>query len=174
MNIRLATETDVDEIARIHVAAWRCAYAKIVPQHYLANLSVEESARRWRGLLADSNRRTAVVESEAHCLIGWASYGKSREALDYAVGELYAIYVGHEHWGTAVGRNLLQHVIDGLSQLQLTGMTLWVLERNRRARRFYEKAGFQANGATKTVSIGGRELTEMRYSRSLCDRRGMT
>jgi RimJ/RimL family protein N-acetyltransferase len=45
--------------------------------------------------------------------------------------------------------------------------TLWVLADNRRARRFYELAGWRPDGASKRGEIGGRELTELRYRKSM-------
>ncbi len=38
-----------------------------------------------------------------------------------------------------------------------------MLEENRRARAFYEQAGFRPDGAKIPVNIGGKELTELRY-----------
>lgn len=45
--------------------------------------------------------------------------------------------------------------------------TLWVLETNERARRFYEIAGWLPDGATKTEMRGSVELREVRYHASL-------
>nr|WP_245816696.1 hypothetical protein [Lentzea albidocapillata] len=42
-------------------------------------------------------------------------------------------------------------------------MVLWVFDENPRARRFYERLGFRADGLVKTEAIGGAELTEIRY-----------
>jgi ribosomal protein S18 acetylase RimI-like enzyme len=43
--------------------------------------------------------------------------------------------------------------------------TLWVLERNAIARSFYERSGWAADGATKTLDIAGAALAEVRYRR---------
>jgi len=41
---------------------------------------------------------------------------------------------------------------------------LWVLRENRRARRFYELAGWSADGAAKDAELlGGLTLPEVRY-----------
>ena len=48
-----------------------------------------------------------------------------------------------------------------------TGVTLWVLTSNDRARRFYSRHGWQLDGATKVVELDGVTLSEVRYKREL-------
>ena len=55
----------------------------------------------------------------------------------------------------------------GLTETGFSAATLWVLETNARARRFYESAGWAADGATKTDRRGDIELREVRYRRAL-------
>jgi hypothetical protein len=42
---------------------------------------------------------------------------------------------------------------------------LWVVRENARARRFYERNGWSADGATKTQAFGEQPVTELRYVR---------
>ena len=44
-----------------------------------------------------------------------------------------------------------------------TDATLWVLDTNRRARRFYQQGGWCWDGTTKSDVIGGQAVTELRY-----------
>jgi RimJ/RimL family protein N-acetyltransferase len=46
-------------------------------------------------------------------------------------------------------------------------MALWVFRDNARARRFYEKAGFTADGAEERSELGGAVLHDVRYTRPL-------
>jgi len=53
----------------------------------------------------------------------------------------------------------------GLNELKNRGynkVTLWVLEENLNARRFYEKIGFKHDGTTKEITLG-KKLKELRY-----------
>ena len=43
-----ATWDDLPEVARVHVQSWQEAYAGLLPQDYLDNLSVEARLHRWR------------------------------------------------------------------------------------------------------------------------------
>jgi hypothetical protein len=45
--------------------------------------------------------------------------------------------------------------------------TLWVLDSNARARRFYELAGWTADGSSKQADVAGATVTEVRYRRAL-------
>jgi RimJ/RimL family protein N-acetyltransferase len=44
---------------------------------------------------------------------------------------------------------------------------LWVLPGNRRARRFYEAAGWVADGAERSAEVQGVVVPEVRYRRRL-------
>ena len=77
-------------------------------------------------------------------------------------GEVYAIYVLPEWWGRGAGRLLMAHVVRALAEAGQDDITLWVLEGNQRARRFYEAAGFRLDGARQELDLGG-PVTELRY-----------
>ena len=54
----------------------------------------------------------------------------------------------------------------GICELRRRGYkkaSLWVLEENLNARKFYEKLGFEHDGAIKEISIG-KKLNEYRYT----------
>ena len=56
----------------------------------------------------------------------------------------------------------MQAALEELKALGFERALLWVLERNTRARRFYEKCGFSPDGASKDSGLGDEE--EIRYS----------
>ena len=53
--------------------------------------------------------------------------------------------------------------LDALAQAGYRQATLWVLESNERARRFYEAAGWWPDGKVKTDCSLGFPLAEIRY-----------
>lgn len=57
--------------------------------------------------------------------------------------------------------------VDTLAELGFDAATLWVLEGNQRARRFYEKGGWSTDGATKVDDSPGFPIAEVRYRRPL-------
>ena len=175
--VRAATLDDVSRIAEIHVAAWRWAYRGQMPQAFLDELSVEQRADMWRRLLAEPktvHHRTWVVETGGF-VGGFARTGPCRDA-DAATDaiteaprtqELFAINLDPSVVGRGLGRALCTHLLADLRRRGTSVVTLWVLDGNARARRFYEIAGFAADGTLKTVAFGGADLSELRYRATL-------
>ena len=81
-------------------------------------------------------------------IIGFASGGPSRdEDAEAAPAEVYAIYVEPAAWGRGAGRRLLERLEAALLGSDFDAATLWVLEDNPRARRFYARQGWRDSGA---------------------------
>ena len=110
--------------------------------------------------------RTWVAEQNGRIV----SFCDTRAPDEHGEAELQAIYLAEHRAGTGVGRALLAHAIDDLRQRGFTRAFLWVLESNTRARRFYEKAGWHADGDTKLETRGEVELREVRYATRLTAR----
>jgi putative acetyltransferase len=68
-----------------------------------------------------------------------------------AVGDcrLSNLYVLPELWGAGVAKELHDAALAELAGCD--EITLWTLEENHRARRFYEKHGWRLNGETRVV-----------------------
>ena len=97
--------------------------------------------------------------------VGFVAVGLSRDSG--GDGELYAIYVLPEQWGTGVGRALIEAGEERLRELGHGHASLWVLEANPRARRFYEAAGWSTDGTTRPIEIFGILVPEIRYEKRL-------
>jgi GNAT superfamily N-acetyltransferase len=140
-----------------------------MPQSYLDALSVERDAELRRARLERSDGAVVnlVAESEGE-LVGWACHGPYRDGeTRLGDAELYALYVAPDRCGGGTGRAL---VTEAVRQCAATGhrrMLLWVLRENAGARRFYERAGFRADGAEEFSEAGGALVPEVRYARDL-------
>lgn len=166
MTIRKAKKSDAVSIARIHVDTWRVAYAGIIPEGYLSNLSMESHEQRWARVLSKSTNGTLVAVMPDGQVVGWASFGLSRNSDGEGVGELYAIYLDVDYWGKGMGRQLMDNALSHLHGDGFAIVTLWVLQENSRARTFYEKVGFAPDGTSKVIEIDGKILTELRYRKT--------
>jgi GNAT superfamily N-acetyltransferase len=62
---------------------------------------------------------------------------------------LHGLYVVPEAWGAGVAAALHDAALAAMPDC--AEIKLWVLEENRRARRFYEKNGWRPNGQTRVV-----------------------
>ncbi|MFF6877619.1 GNAT family N-acetyltransferase [Streptomyces sp. NPDC012474] len=161
---------DCDRVAEIRVGGWRSAYQGLIPRSYLDGLSVEEDAERHRTRLSqgDGSVVNLVAEDAGGELVGWACHGPYREGEVLTPdAELYAVYVHPQHLGRGTGRALLARSVAGCSAAGHGRVLLWVLKGNDRARRFYERAGFRADGAEEPFEADGVAVPEVRYARTL-------
>jgi ribosomal protein S18 acetylase RimI-like enzyme len=156
--VRPGTPNDAEAVALVHVRAWQAAYAHVFPEQRLAELSVDERALQWR-------KSPPLVAEADGLIVGFVSVGASRD-VD-ADGELFAIYVDPDYWRKGVGRNLITAAEERLRELGHEEATLWVLADNPRARRFYERVGWQHDGKTRPIAIFGIEVPEVRYHKDL-------
>jgi GNAT superfamily N-acetyltransferase len=72
--------------------------------------------------------------------IGFAVAGPSYDGEPTAQ-QLFAIYAREAWWGSGVGQELFDRVVEP------GPCCLWLLEDNPRARAFYSRNGFEADGA---------------------------
>jgi GNAT superfamily N-acetyltransferase len=173
--IRAACVADAAQIAVVHVRSWQGAYRGLLPQAYLDGLDVAQRVGRWERSLAErSVGRAGVLVAEADgALLGFASYSASRDSdADPArVGEIGAIYLLPSAWGKGVGKRLMDAALACLAQAEFVQVTLWVLDSNVRARRFYAAGGWFADGARKLDESRGFPIAQVRYRRSLTSSR---
>ena len=157
--VRPGTPEDAEGVARVHVETWQAAYAHTLPPQQLAALSVEEAvdrSRRWPP--------TFVAERDRE-IVGFVSVGAGRDPG--SDGELFAIYVHPQAWGTGTGRALIEAGEGELRRLGHQDAILWVLGDNPRARRFYELAGWSLDDDARDINILGFDVAEVRYSKRL-------
>lgn len=158
--------SDAEAIATVHVTSWQAAYRDLLPSEVLAALSVERRAVRWAADLSVGTATVTRVALEDGQVCGFASVGPCRDPdlRDSGAWELYAIYLAPTAWGRGVGRDLLAAALRDVPA-GAPVVSLWVLEGNARGRRFYEAAGFVADGRRQAIDIGGVTVPEVRYLR---------
>lgn len=162
MTVRRALPADARAIADVHVRTWRAAYRHAFPQEVLDRLSVDERETRWRERL-EEGYVIWVAEAQSR-IVGFEAAGPSRTEED--VGELYAIYVLPESWGSDAAAELMGAAKDWFAQEGYATAMLWVLADNPRARRFYEREGWRAEGS-RVDTVRGTEVEEALYRLAL-------
>ncbi|MFG2234296.1 GNAT family N-acetyltransferase [Streptomyces sp. NPDC048723] len=163
--VRVMIEADVAAVSEIRVTGWKAAYAGIVPQSYLDRMTVEADAHQRRQSFTRPDKATIdlVAVDARGGVVGWACLGPSATAA----GELYALYVQPSLIGAGIGRTLLHAVHASALARGFGSVLLWVLTDNTRARRFYERAGYAADGAVQADDYDGVSITEVRYRLTL-------
>ncbi|MEU6295233.1 GNAT family N-acetyltransferase [Streptomyces erythrochromogenes] len=171
VRVREMEEADIEAVSAVRVRGWQAAYAGVVPQGYLDAMTVEDDADRRRQWFRSPDRESAdLVAVAEHGPVGWVCFGPARGEVSGAagrVGEVYALYVAPDLIGTGIGRGLLGEAHAALKGRGFEASALWVLQDNLRARRFYERAGYLADGATQDDVYDDVTLREFRYRRGL-------
>ncbi|HWY25115.1 MAG TPA: GNAT family N-acetyltransferase [Nevskia sp.] len=139
VSLRHATPQDAEALGAIHVQCWREAYVGMVPDDVLAGLDPMEWAAMWRGALS---RGVAVpLAMQQHAIAGFGCSGAQRDASLPHSGEIRALYVLRSAQRLGIGRTLMAAMARHLLAQGHPSATLWVLEANLPARRFYEALG---------------------------------
>ena len=77
--LRIAKPDDARAIAAIHVAAWRAAYRRLMPDDFLAALSVDQRTAMWSSILSRPTPAQVMVAEIDSVLAGFCSYGPTRD-----------------------------------------------------------------------------------------------
>jgi GNAT superfamily N-acetyltransferase len=141
--IRPATPDDAFGCAKVHHTSWVETYSELLPATHWETDTLEQRTATWQlWLEGDGVVKAAEFGGQ---IVGIAFCGAGRQVGDHPPlrdRELYLLYVLAAHHGTGVGQALLDAVVAPGAPAQV-----WVAERNPRARRFYERNGFLADGA---------------------------
>jgi ribosomal protein S18 acetylase RimI-like enzyme len=171
VSVRRATPEEATDIASVHVRSWQGAYCGLLPQAYLDSLDAAQRVPRWERIIRESDwpRSGTFVALAAPDVVGFVNISPARdEDSDAAsIGEVTSIYVLPEAFGQGFGRELMGAALDTLATAGFVQATLWVLDSNVRAARFYAAAGWWPDGATKADHIADTPVTEVRYRHSL-------
>jgi ribosomal protein S18 acetylase RimI-like enzyme len=164
IRIREAQPADAEPIASIHVRAWQAAYRGQLDDGYLDGLSAADRLPTTRSMLESGPEDLRVWVAEEDGIVGFAVTGSSQDAdADRRTGELYAIYLEPDRVGTGLGRSLFEHAIEDLRRRGFGAATLWVLETNDLARRFYERAGWSTDGTATSERVDCEMRPTVRY-----------
>ncbi len=153
---REATIADADAIAAAHTRAWEIGYRGRIPDRVLDDPRLAKARReRWRARLAEGppvggdpdDRVFAAVldEGGAERVVGFGHAGREARPPDGRDpdGEIYGFYVHPRAWSTGAATRLMDACLDELRRRGFRRAVLWVMADNPRARRFYERAGWE-------------------------------
>ncbi len=140
--IRPARADDAEAIARVRIESWRETYHGLIPQTYLDAMQLDASRAIWQKVLAaDSSAVSVFVAQHGAQVVGFGSGNMLAQPKHGFDSELSAIYIRREFQHAGIGRRLVVETALAQRGHGATGMIVWVIAGNRRARSFYERLG---------------------------------
>jgi GNAT superfamily N-acetyltransferase len=158
ITVRDAVVADAPAVQAVRLAGWRAAYGPLLPADAFDRIDLAEWTARSRQRIERASEVTLVAE-DGSGVVGMCVGGAGRDEARVAPEEIYAFYVLPQRWSQGVGRALMGVLLGRLGR----PLSLWVLQDNPRARRFYERCGFRADGTVKPADLLGTQLPEVRY-----------
>lgn len=190
--MREARRGDEPGVADLHVRAWQEAYRGLIAAEFLDALDPGERAGRYAFEASDPAVPTTVLAVEAgegavggpsrarsregrpgspgtpgERILGFVTFGPSRDEDAPGRGEVYALYVDPDRYRGGVGRLLMAEARRRLRAASFTEAILWVLDGNDRAARFYEGEGWRPDGAHRKEHPYGVVSNVHRFRRGL-------
>jgi RimJ/RimL family protein N-acetyltransferase len=143
VNLRLAVDTDLDSLLAVQEDGAKRALSHIFPQDTYP-FPREALRSRWAEELADPGIRAYVITNDDEEIVGFAAT-RDNELLHFGTAV--------ETWGTGTAAAAHDELLRALAADGVTNARLRVFEENHRARRFYEKLGWETNGERSRTSF---------------------
>ena len=147
VGLRLAGVEDASILSRIGAESFTETFGHLYQPNDLALFLTNHGVEQWRRELSDAEFAVLIAE-DAGQAVGYAKIGPPHlpfEPRGVAV-ELRQFYV-LEHWqGRGLADRMMQWVVDEAERRGGNDLYLSVFVDNHRARRFYERWGFVAEG----------------------------
>jgi ribosomal protein S18 acetylase RimI-like enzyme len=163
MLIREATGSDVAAIANLHADSWRSSYRGILADDYLDTEVHRERAAVWQQRFANpaANSILVLVAEINAQLVGFSCVFPEENSVFGSY--LDNLHVVPQLTGRGIGRRLLSESARRLlSRGSRSGLYLWVVEQNLKARNFYEKAGAAEVGQEMISMPDGNRIAAIR------------
>ena len=171
--VRPATPSDVAEITRIQADTWAAAYSAFVPEQAVAQLRGPEAQAAWTSAIEGGQGHVLLADEGAH-VVGFCAAAALPAREDAPAeeggltwGEISALLV-EPRWGRrGHGGRLLAAAAEALREDGARYGLAWVPEPDEASRRFYARAGWEADGAVRGLDTGTGEMREIRITGSL-------
>jgi GNAT superfamily N-acetyltransferase len=154
LSIRTGTPDDAETLFAIHKESAMTAYVEIFPPDRY-RFPDERMRAHWEGAVRDEEADVLVAERSG-AAVGFATMSP---------GWLRNLFVLPAEWGRGAGGTLHDEAVV-LLRGHGTAARLWVLEANERARRFYERRGWNDDGARSRSEFPPHPV-ELRYALDL-------
>ena len=159
--IRKAKYDDIETIVDINIKDWKKVYKGIIDDEILDNLDKNKKIEKMR---KHYNTENIIIAEKNKNILGYCRYNDNAVYKNSNIdSEIIAIYVDYDNLGNGVGRKLVEYVMTDLKNKRKNKMIIWCLEKNKNARRFYEKMGGKLINDEKYFEKEGKKYKEVGY-----------
>ena len=175
VTIRRAQLGDAVAIAELHGRSFLATYPGLLRTREATLRGSDERNALWTRRLQEPGMgsETFVAHTDQR-LRGFLYTGPTADSDDipWHTGQVYSIHVDPSSQGAGIGSELLAAGIAFQLAAGVEDVTLWVVDFNLGARKFYEAHGFRLDGAQRTevlaLGVGdGDQVDVLRYRRRL-------
>ena len=167
--IRRARPADAPGIGAVHVSSWRSTYAGVLPDEYLANLSVaRQTAYYERAIRIGLGVHVAVLSpvdaqpaAPGARVVGFSTARRNRGGA-VGEGEVETLYVLDDWKDNGLGRMLLRASAQHLAAMGCKSAFAWVL-RDNPSSFFYQRLGGK-RVAMSTTRVGGSDIPQTAFA----------
>jgi ribosomal protein S18 acetylase RimI-like enzyme len=166
VRLRAARPGDAEALARLNLRTALFAYRDIFPPE--APVPVHDDmvalwdgwlgpghALGWRAFVAETGGGEGGGEVVGSVACGPDPDPGSDPDRGRGEGHMARLNVAPERWAGGIGRRLYDAAMGSMTDAGFPAATLWVLEHNTRARRWYERLGWHLSGARKVLFAPG-------------------
>ena len=162
--IRIMELSDIPRAAEIHVFGWRSAYKKIISDDFLFNkMLVSKRISHFDNAVRNNLGENYVFDDGIIKAV--LTIGACRDTDKLDAFELWGIYVDPFMKRQGIGSEMLKFCEKKAIERGFKEIYLWVFEKNKNARNFYEKFGYSPDG--KSNFIEPLVATEIRYHKNI-------
>lgn len=161
--IRKVETADAKTCADLQIRSWRSAFGDILSGAVMERMTRPERLEQVYEAAAASKEHHGflILQDAKPCGMAW--YGPARRSDMQEASELICIHILPEEKGKGLGSRLIAHVLADMKKQGYAECYLWVFSANEKARAFYERTGFMADGLRKSTL----EAEEIMYRKTL-------
>jgi ribosomal protein S18 acetylase RimI-like enzyme len=163
IDCRAARIEDVEAIALLHAESWRRTYRGMMTDEFLDGSAHDNRRLVWRKRLAiPSSNQYVCVAAQSGSIVGFVCAFASEDPVwGSYIDNLHVVSQLHRR---GVGRSLMRAAAEWLcDRAPERAVYLWVMEKNARARAFYDRLGGSNAGIVEKVDPGGGRAPNCRY-----------
>ena len=161
ITIRLAIPADAPDIAEVLMRSWEVAYKDIVPADFIRERNATRTAQF---KIPDDDTSYYIMQK----------YGKTVGMMrllpdnsDDSIYDLQAIYLHPDYFLQGIGTTAMEFAFEKARSLGKTAVTVWVLEDNINAIKFYKKCGFAVDDGKTRIWNYGKPLAGIKMRKDL-------